>query len=89
MSIRGSASDRVKPWLGHEEKTLRWKGEVDRPLNPPNRRIRDPYVRWCGRRGAARLPPIPIRRTGEEESQSAESIVTSVAIERGPRSTTC
>jgi hypothetical protein len=20
----------------------------------------DPYVRWCGRGGAARLPPIPI-----------------------------
>ena len=34
--------------------------EVTLPLNPPNRRIRDPYVRWCGRRGAARLLPIPI-----------------------------
>src|SRR5450759_4328655 len=22
----------------------------------------DPYVRWCGRGGAARLPPIPINR---------------------------
>lgn len=32
-------------------------------LNPPNRRIRDPYVRWCGRKGVARLLPIPIRRT--------------------------
>jgi hypothetical protein len=31
-------------------------------LNPPNRRIRDPYVRWCGRRGAVRLLPTPIRR---------------------------
>lgn len=30
------------------------------PLHPPNRRIRDPYVRWCGRAGAARFPPIPI-----------------------------
>src|SRR6266702_5925315 len=29
------------------------------PLNPANRRIRDPYVRWCGRGGVARLPPIP------------------------------
>src|SRR5262249_13298766 len=27
----------------------------------PNRRIRDPYVRWWGRGGAVRLPPIPIR----------------------------
>ena len=34
-------------------------------LNPPNRRIRDPYVRWCGRRGVARLLPIPIRQTRE------------------------
>jgi hypothetical protein len=28
---------------------------------PPNRRIRDPYVRWCGRGEAVRPPPIPIR----------------------------
>ena len=33
--------------LGHGEQTLRWKGVL--PLNPPNRRIRDPYVRWCDR----------------------------------------
>src|SRR5712672_2495687 len=26
-------------------------------LEPP---YTDPYVRWCGRGGAARLPPIPI-----------------------------
>jgi hypothetical protein len=25
-----------------------------------NRRGTDPYARWCGRGGAARLPPIPI-----------------------------
>ncbi len=30
----------------------------NRPLNPPNRRVRDPYARWCGRGGAARLPPL-------------------------------
>ena len=24
--------------------------------------VRDPYAGWCGRRGAARLPPIPIIR---------------------------
>ncbi len=29
-------------------------------LNQPNRRGTDPYARWCGRRGAVRLPPIPI-----------------------------
>src|SRR5690606_21236158 len=26
-----------------------------------NRRVRDPYARWCGRRGAVRRLPIPIR----------------------------
>ncbi len=25
-----------------------------------NRRVRDPYARWCGRRGAVRRLPIPI-----------------------------
>jgi hypothetical protein len=30
-------------------------------LNLPNRRRRDPYVRWCGRGEAARPLPIPIR----------------------------
>jgi voltage-gated sodium channel len=31
-------------------------------LNLPNRRIRDPYVQWCGRGEAVRPLPIPIRR---------------------------
>jgi hypothetical protein len=31
----------------------------------PNRRIRDPYVRWCGRGEVVRPPPIPIRPTGK------------------------
>jgi hypothetical protein len=29
-------------------------------LHLPNRRIRDPYVRWCGRGEAVRPLPIPI-----------------------------
>jgi hypothetical protein len=29
-------------------------------LDLPNRRIRDPYVRWCGRGEAVRPLPIPI-----------------------------
>ena len=29
-------------------------------LEPP---CTDPYARWCGRGGAGRLPPIPIRGT--------------------------
>ena len=32
--------------------------EPERPaVEPP---CTDPYARWCGRGGAARLPPIPI-----------------------------
>ena len=29
-------------------------------FNQPNRRGTDPYARWCGREGAARLLPIPM-----------------------------
>ena len=31
-----------------------------RPLNSIEPPCTDPYARWCGRGGAARLPPIPI-----------------------------
>ena len=31
-------------------------------LTRSNRRVRDPYARWCGRGGVARRPPIPISR---------------------------
>ena len=31
------------------------------PLNSVEPPCTDPYARWCGRGGAARLPPIPIR----------------------------
>src|SRR6266852_6396934 len=30
-------------------------------LTRSNRRGTDPYARWCGRGGAARCPPIPIK----------------------------
>src|SRR4029077_15627676 len=44
---------------------IAWSSELDRSalastLEPP---YTDPYVRWCGRGGAARLPPIPILGT--------------------------
>jgi RNA-directed DNA polymerase len=41
---------------------------------PPNRRIRAPYVRWCGRGEVARPPPSPIRlpkARGEEAIRMA------------------
>jgi hypothetical protein len=42
-------------------------------LHLPNRRIRDPNVRWCGRGEAVRLLPIPISRKG---GQAAASFLT-------------
>src|SRR5512135_2322642 len=36
-------------------------GGIANRLTRSNRRGTDPYARWCGRGGAARLPPIPIR----------------------------
>ena len=38
-------------------------------LTLPNRRIRDPYVRWCGRGEAVRSPPIPIRANRDEHER--------------------
>src|SRR5262249_9093659 len=35
-------------------------GSLINCLTRSNRRGTDPYARWCGRGGAARLPPIPI-----------------------------
>src|SRR5215472_13631281 len=40
-------------------------------LTPSNRRVRDPYARWCGRGGTARCPPIPIR--GESRDPSSRT----------------
>ncbi len=37
-------------------------------LHLPNRRIRDPYVRWCGRGEAVRPLPIPIAMTSNVKS---------------------
>jgi hypothetical protein len=37
----------------------------------PNRRIRDPYVRWCGRGEAARTLPISIRCQGSGAEPSS------------------
>src|SRR6516225_11886130 len=34
-----------------------YSARVSQTLEPPDT---DPYVRWCGRGGVARLPPIPI-----------------------------
>jgi hypothetical protein len=39
-------------------------------LEPP---YTDPYVRWCGRGGAARLPPIPIFGTLEKKNLKTET----------------
>ena len=43
---------------------------VSPQLNLPNRRIRDPYVRWCGRGEAVRSLPIPIRARDENHAMT-------------------
>ena len=54
------AGDRAATALLRRARPAEPVRRLTQPLNPPNRRIRDPYVRWCGRAGAARFPPIPI-----------------------------
>src|SRR5512145_1541527 len=49
----------AKPPLAKSEANLR--PSPAQVTEPP---YADPHVRWCGRGGAARLPPIPIRRRG-------------------------
>jgi hypothetical protein len=49
----------------------------DGRLTLPNRRIGDPYVRWCGRRGAV-SPPIPLGPKGNEKHSNKKIVVTKV-----------
>src|SRR5262245_12354438 len=53
--------DRAVPALLRGARPAQPVRRMTQPLNPPHRRIRDPYVRWCGRAGTVRFPPIPIR----------------------------
>src|SRR6516165_5422400 len=39
-------------------------------LTQSNRRVRDPYARWCGRGGTARCPPIPIKVSCQSKRQN-------------------
>jgi RNA-directed DNA polymerase len=48
-----------------------------RSLNAPNRRRRDPYVRWCGRGEVVRPLPLPIRRSNTLCEQTAHVIHSS------------
>ena len=52
---RGTGAELLAAERGTESPAKRTNGSTD-----SNRRIRDPYVRWCGRGGGAILPPIPI-----------------------------
>ena len=48
-------------WRSQHPKARLWPDSCRCPsLTPSNRRVRDPYARWCGRGGTARCPPIPI-----------------------------
>src|SRR5208283_1992431 len=64
LSLPGA--DRVKPERNLEAAKPP-SAKCDPNLRPPSWAqvteppYTDPYVRWCGRGGAVRLPPIPIR----------------------------
>ena len=45
------------------------------PMHLPNRRRRDPYVRWCGRGEAVRPLPIPIRSSDKPPSEGLLNLV--------------
>ena len=55
------AGDGAAPALLRRARPAQPGRRLTQPLPPPNRRIRDPYVRWCGRGAVVRPPPIPIR----------------------------
>ena len=44
----------------HAEPERPAAGQQAMPLDSVEPPCTDPYARWCGRGGAARLPPIPI-----------------------------
>src|SRR5690242_17322681 len=63
VALGGSPTAPCLPWLcqiASSSRSACLPSQPVAPHNPPNRRIRDPYVRWCGRGGVARLPPIPM-----------------------------
>jgi len=44
----------------------------------------DPYARWCGRGGAARLPPIPIQRdAGQQTGERIAELATILRLAGG------
>jgi len=47
-------------WRSETPKARRAAGHTADRSTRSNRRGTDPYARWCGRGGAARLPPIPM-----------------------------
>ena len=48
------------PWRSETPKARRPASHTAGRGTRSNRRGTDPYARWCGRGGAARLPPVPI-----------------------------
>src|SRR5262249_30169785 len=58
-----SAADQVgteSPLAKRETQSPATDESHRRPLNSIEPPCTDPYARWCGRGGAARLPPIPL-----------------------------
>jgi len=58
---RSGRDERPPATSGHERPTTPERLIPRKALpDQPNRLGTDPYARWCGRAGVARLPPIPI-----------------------------
>jgi transposase len=55
-------------------------------LEPP---CTDPYARWCGRGGAARLPPIPITRKRPSRKPFPDHLPRERVIVPGPVACSC
>jgi hypothetical protein len=87
LQPQGSLADQLlrSPAQGLHQSSLPSSGFANEPP------YTDPYVRWCGRGGAARLPPIPI--DGREHDGmldrvgAAISLCNKQTIERRPRKT--
>jgi hypothetical protein len=58
-------------------KTGHQRRQLAQLLEPP---CTDPYARWCGRGGVARLPPIPISGLRDLGNRSPEHLAAATAL---------
>src|SRR6266496_4935389 len=61
---------------------LPWEQVSAQSTEPP---YTDPYVRWCGRGGAVRFPPIPICRMAQRKSPKEATMPAQVLRKEAAR----